>query len=133
MNKPILDRSILEKKLAITRGALPGSRKLMLGGVPFREVPLSGGEPPVRLYDTSGPYTDDSVAIDIEKGLAARRREWILARGDVEEYVGRDRKPEDDGLKPGERPSVPHSQRPGTPLLRAKPGRNVSQLHYARQ
>jgi phosphomethylpyrimidine synthase len=55
MNKPILDKS-----LAITRGALPGSKKLMLNGVPFREVPLSGGEPPVRLYDTSGPYTEMS-------------------------------------------------------------------------
>ena len=43
MNKPILDKS-----LSITRGALPGSKKLMLGGVPFREVALSGGEPPVR-------------------------------------------------------------------------------------
>src|SRR6185503_12771515 len=133
MNKPILDKSI-----AITRGALPGSRKLMLGGVPFREVPLSGGEPPVRLYDTSGPYTDDSVAIDIEKGLAARRREWILARGDVEEYVGRARKPEDDGLKVGEKLTVPQFDRANTQhgsvkLLRAKPGRNVSQLHYARQ
>ena len=50
MNKPILDKS-----MAITRGALPGSRKLMVDGVPFREVPLSGGEAPVRLYDTSGP------------------------------------------------------------------------------
>jgi len=128
MNKPILDKS-----LAITRGALPGSRKLMLGGVPFREVPLSGGEPPVRLYDTSGPYTDDSVTIDIEKGLAARRRDWILARGDVEEYVGRDRKPEDDGLKPGEKLTVPQFARPDVKLLRAKPGRNVTQLHYARQ
>jgi len=127
MNKPILDKS-----LAITRGALPGSRKLMLGGVPFREVPLSGGEPPVRLYDTSGPYTDDSVTIDIEKGLAARRRDWILARGDVEEYAGRDRKPEDDGLKPGEKLTVPQFARPNVKLLRAKPGRNVTQLYYAR-
>jgi len=128
MNKPILDKS-----LSITRGALPGSRKLMLGGVPFREVPLSGGEAPVRLYDTSGPYTDDSVAIDIEKGLAARRRDWILARGDVEEYVGRDRKPEDDGLKTGEKLTVPQFKRDGVKLLRAKPGKNVTQLYYARQ
>jgi len=128
MNKPILDKS-----LAITRGALPGSRKLMLHGVPFREVPLSGGEPPVRLYDTSGPYTDDSVTIDIEKGLGARRREWILARGDVEEYEGRARKPEDDGLRPGEKLTVPQFARPDVKLLRAKPGRNVTQLYYARQ
>ena len=112
---------------------MPGSRKLIVGGVPFREVPLSGGEPPVRLYDTSGPYTDDSVAIDIEKGLGARRRDWILARGDVEEYEGRARKPEDDGLKPGEKLTVPQFNRDGVKLLRAKPGRNVTQLHYARQ
>src|SRR6185295_5947302 len=85
------------------------------------------------LYGTSGPYTDDTVAIDIEKGLAGRRREWILARGDVEEYVGRERKPEDDGLKRGEKLSVPQFNREGVTLLRAKPGRNVSQLHYARQ
>src|ERR1051326_5330474 len=129
MNKPILN----QKSVTITRGALPGSKKRMENGVPFREVALSGGEPPVKLYDTSGPYTDDSVAIDIEKGLAARRRDWILARGDVEEYVGRDRKPEDDGLKRGEKLSVPQFAREGVKLLRAKPGRNVSQLHYARQ
>jgi phosphomethylpyrimidine synthase len=69
-----------------------------MDGVPFREVGLSGGEPPVRLYDTSGPYTDNRVAIDIKKGLKPIRRDWILARGDVEEYEGRHRKPEDDGL-----------------------------------
>jgi phosphomethylpyrimidine synthase len=129
MNKPILN----SKTVQITRGPLPGSKKLLVDGVPFREVALSGGEAPVLLYDTSGPYTDDSVAIDIEKGLAARRREWILARGDVEEYQGRARKPEDDGLRRGELLSVPQFQRQGMTLLRAKPGRNVSQLHYARQ
>ena len=129
MNKPILN----SKNVEITRGPLPGSRKLLLEGVPFREVALSGGEPPVRLYDTSGPYTDDSVTIDIKRGLAARRREWILARGDVEEYEGRARRPEDDGLRKGELLSVPQFAREGVKLLRAKPGKNVSQLHYARQ
>jgi phosphomethylpyrimidine synthase len=129
MNKPILS----PKSVSITRGPLPGSRKLLVNGVPFREVALSGGEPPVRLYDTSGPYTDEGVAIDIEKGLRALRRDWILARGDVEEYDGRDRKPEDDGLKRGELLSVPQFDRSALKPLRAKPGRNVSQLHYARQ
>ncbi len=128
MNKPILDKS-----LSITRGALPGSNKRIKDGVPFREVKLSGGEPPVLLYDTSGPYTDDSVTIDIDKGLAGRRRDWILARGDVEEYVGRERKPEDDGLKRGEKLTVPQFNRDGVKLLRAKPGKNVTQLYYARQ
>jgi phosphomethylpyrimidine synthase len=130
MNKPILNsKSVTD----ITRGPLPGSKKVFVDGVPFREVALSGGEAPVRLYDTSGPYTDESVAIDIEKGLQPRRRDWILARGDVEDYQGRARRPEDDGLKRGELLSVPQFDRAGRQPLRAKPGRNVSQLHYARQ
>ncbi|HUJ03457.1 MAG TPA: phosphomethylpyrimidine synthase ThiC [Rhizomicrobium sp.] len=128
MNKPVLN----PKSAEITRGSLPGSRKIFVDGVPFREVALSGGEAPVRLYDTSGPYTDDAARIDIEKGLAARRRDWILARGDVEEYEGRDRKPEDDGLKRGELLSVPQFDRAGLKPLRAKAGGNVTQLHYAR-
>src|ERR1700742_5044048 len=127
MNKPILDKS-----LSITRGALPGSKKLMLANgnfsVPFREVALSGGEPPVRLYDTSGPYTDDRAAIDIGKGLPALRRDWILARGDVEEYAGRTRRPEDDGLKPGELLSVPQFDRAGRTPLRARAGKTVTRL-----
>jgi phosphomethylpyrimidine synthase len=134
MNKPILNpQSLNPQAVSITRGPLPGSKKLLVNGVPFREVALSGGEEPIRLYDTSGPYTDESAAIDIGKGLRGLRRDWILARGDVEEYVGRDRKPEDDGLKRGELLSVPQFDRSGLKLLRAKSGRNVTQLHYARQ
>ncbi len=129
MNKPILNPS----SVSITRGPLPGSRKVKIDGVPFREVALSGGEAPIRLYDTSGPYTDESAAIDIGKGLGGARRDWILARGDVEEYDGRNRKPEDDGLKRGELLSVPQFDRRGLRPLRAKSGRNVTQLHYARQ
>ncbi len=128
MNKPVL-----HPKTTVSRGALPGSKKLYVDGVPFREVALSGGEAPVRLYDTSGPYTDDAVEIEIEKGLAAARRAWILGRGDVEAYEGRTRKPEDDGLKRGELLSVPQFDRAGRKPLRAKPGKNVTQLHYARQ
>src|SRR6201996_2222079 len=130
MNKPILNSSAVT---SVTRGPLPGSKKVYADGVPFREVALSGGEPPVRLYDTSGPYTDENVEINIDKGLKGLRRDWILARGDVEEYEGRARKPEDDGLKPGEKLTVPQFDRGGVKLLRAKPGKNVTQLHYARQ
>ncbi len=130
MNKPILNSKTVTD---ITRGPLPGSKKVFVDGVPFREVALSGGEAPVRLYDTSGPYTDDSVTIDIEKGLGPRRRAWILARGDVEDYDGRARQPEDDGLKRGELLSVPQFDRAARKPLRAKSGRNVTQLHYARQ
>ena len=49
------------------------------------------------VYDTSGPYSDTSVTIDVEKGLARTRTEWVLARGGVEEYEGREVKPEDNG------------------------------------
>src|SRR5581483_8405980 len=133
MNKPILNSKAME----ITRGPLPGSRKVHVPKdrlfVPFREVALSGGEPPVRLYDTSGPYTDDSAKIDIQKGLAEARRAWIEARADVETYDGRARKPEDDGLRRGELLSVPQFDRGARKPLRAKQGRNVTQLHYARQ
>ncbi len=128
MNKPILNAKAVE----ITRGALPGSCKVHVGGVPFREVALSGGEAPVRLYDTSGPYTDEGASIDIEKGLASRRSDWIVARGDVEEYDGRARRPEDDGLRRGELLSVAQFDRAGRKPLRAAQGRNVTQLHYAR-
>ncbi|GAA0558828.1 phosphomethylpyrimidine synthase ThiC [Rhizomicrobium electricum] len=128
MNQPVRN-----PHLSVTRGPLPGSRKIVCNGVPFREVPLSGGEPPVRLYDTSGPYTDPNAEIDIEKGVAKLRRDWILARGDVEAYDERARKPEDDGLKPGELLSVPQFDRAALKPLRAKAGRNVTQLHYARQ
>ncbi|MBV9062597.1 MAG: phosphomethylpyrimidine synthase ThiC, partial [Alphaproteobacteria bacterium] len=124
MNKPILH----PKTIQITHGPLPGSRKVYVDGVPFREVALSGGEAPVRLYDTSGPYTDENAHIDIERGLSAKRREWIWARGDVEEYAGRARKPEDDGLRRGELLSVPQFDRASRKPLRAKPGRNVTQL-----
>ena len=129
MNKHILNT----KSVSITRGALPGSKKLLVNGVPFREVALAGGEAPIRLYDTSGPYTDENIDIDIDKGLRGMRRDWILARGDVEDYQGRDRKPEDDGLKRGELLSVPQFDRSALKPLKAKAGRNVTQLHYARQ
>jgi len=129
MNKPIRNPST---EALVTRGALPGSRKIHVDGVPFREVALSGGEAPIRLYDTSGPYTDDMRRIDIEKGLGAVRRDWILARGDVEEYQGRTRRHEDDGLKPGERLSVPQFDRGVRKPLRAKAGKCVTQLAYAR-
>jgi len=65
---------------------LPNSRKVHVGPlrVPMREIAQSGGNPPIAVYDTSGPYTDPAAKIDIRKGLPALREPWILARGDVE-------------------------------------------------
>ena len=97
--------------IGVTTGPIRGSRKVQIGAksgsgvrVAMREIDLEGGEPSVRVYDTSGPYTDPDATIDIRAGLEQKRREWIMARGDVEEYTAREVKPEDrpttDPLKP---------------------------------
>ena len=90
----------------------------------MREIDLtpSANEPPVRVYDTSGAYSDPSVATDIRTGLPELRRPWILARGDVEEIDGREIRPEDNGLRRGEAGAVPEFNRAGRKVLRAKPG-----------
>jgi phosphomethylpyrimidine synthase len=92
---------------------LPNSKKVYLPGslhpdlrVPFREISLAPTKTvsgqievnePVRVYDTSGPWGDEAVALDVEKGLPPLRRDWIRARGDVEEIEGRRVTPIDDG------------------------------------
>ncbi len=123
----------------VTTGPLPASRKIHVAGqlhpgirVAMREIAVSGGEAPLRVYDTSGPYTDAAIRTDIGRGLAPHRHDWILARGDVEAIAGREQKPEDDGLKPGEERRVPLFDRAGRQPLRAKAGRAVTQLAYAR-
>jgi phosphomethylpyrimidine synthase len=95
--------------------------------VPFTEVGLTG-EPPVLLYDTSGPGSDPAV------GLAPLRQEWIVGRGDVESYAGRSPTHRDDG-RAAARSGAPGPQFAGEPrpALRARPGAAVTQLHYARR
>ncbi len=122
----------------ITKGPLPASSKIHITGrihpdirVAMREIAVSGGEAPLRVYDTSGPYTDPAHPADIAAGLPALRAGWIAARGDVEAYAGRDPKPEDDGLRPGEAPRVPVFNRGTRQPLRARGGA-VTQLAYAR-
>ena len=132
-----------ETGFTVSAGPLPASRKLYVPGerhpdlrVAMREICVGGGEPPVRVYDPSGPYTDPDVAVDIRQGLPALREAWIRARGDVEEYTGRAIRPEDDGLKTGEARNMAMfpgqnggaARRP----LRASPGRTVTQMAYAR-
>src|SRR5438067_12300172 len=94
----------------------------------------SSGEPPVVLYDTSGPYTDPSARIDIMAGLPELRSAWIRARGDVEEVVQREVLPEDNGqLGPDRSGGVQPFPNVRKRVLRARPGANVSQMHYARR
>ncbi|RLT36240.1 MAG: phosphomethylpyrimidine synthase ThiC [Chloroflexi bacterium] len=126
--------------------SFPASTKTYLTGsrpdvrVPVRSIEqepttgLAGLEPnpPVMVYDTSGPYTDPAADVDIRRGLAPLRDAWIRERSDVEEYDGRPVTTLDDG---GER-GVASIETFPTALrrpLRAKPGANVSQMHYARR
>ncbi|MCE4941412.1 phosphomethylpyrimidine synthase ThiC [Bacillus velezensis] len=138
------NQSVQQANISIM-SSFSGSKKVYAEGsspdirVPMREISLSAttgafGEEenaPVRVYDTSGPYTDPDVQIDIHEGLGALRTKWITGRGDVEEYNGRTVKPEDNGYKKeGRAAEYPGLQRKP---LRAKPGKNVTQLHYARK
>ena len=122
------------------RSNFPASKKVYKEGsradirVPFREVTLTptagrfGNEDnaPLELYDTSGPYTDDSARLDLRQGLPALRAAWILERGDVEEYT--ENRTGHNGKGTGQ-PFPGLLRKP----LRAKLGSNVTQMHYARQ
>jgi len=126
---------------------LSGSKKVYVPGqtrpdiqVPFREIELSDTtdhkgkvtpNQPVRLYDTSGPYTDPSVHVDITQGLSQLRLKWILERGDVEylkdpSSLYRKQRDNDLDLAPIRFPGI---RKP----LRSKAGANVTQMHYARR
>ncbi len=123
------------------KSSLPGSKKVYVDGtregmkVPMREIEQSDTNgvqnPPIRVYDTSGPYTDPEYKVELEKGIPTPRHSWTLRRGDVEAYEGREIKPEDDGVKVASKHTPVFPQMDRKPL-RAKQGANVSQMHYAR-
>ena len=134
---------------AITRDPFPASKKVYVPGkihdikVAMREISLSDTvnkfktdapvekNEPVTVYDTSGPYTDPNIELDVRKGIPKIRQQWILDRGDVEELeeissnYGQERL-NDSGL---DHLRFEHLKKP----LKAKPGKNVSQLHYAKK
>ncbi|HTV51797.1 MAG TPA: phosphomethylpyrimidine synthase ThiC [Steroidobacteraceae bacterium] len=125
--------------LSVPTNSLPASRKIYAAGelhadvrVPMREISLhpSSGEPALKVYDSSGPYTDPDARIDITRGLPRLRERWIGARGDVESYIGRSVQPVDNGLASGSAgaPEFPQARRP----WRARAGAAVTQLAYAR-
>jgi phosphomethylpyrimidine synthase len=134
----------------------PNSRRIYIDGqqpgvrVPFREIDQNPTRnfdntleenPPVRVYDSSGPYGDPSQQCDVRKGLRPLRSSWIFGRGDVEEYQGRDLQPIDDGYLTFDAANQARTKEKGrledfpalrrTPL-RAKQGSCVTQMHYAK-
>ena len=131
----------------ITRTPFPNSRKIYVKGslhniqVAMREISLEDTHDrqkgsveknaPVTVYDTSGPYTDPNAEIDVKKGLPRIREQWIKERGDVEELPGISSEYGKERLADKNLDSLrfPHLKSP----LRAKKGKNVSQLHYARK
>ena len=137
MNKPI-DQSQFQTP-DITLGALPSSSKVYTAPdadpslrVPHRLVHLhkSANEPDVPVYDTSGPYSDINVVIDLEKGLPRPRTDWVLERGGVDFYEGRDVKPEDNGGAKGKHLAreFPIKNQP----LRGRDGEMITQYEFAK-
>jgi phosphomethylpyrimidine synthase len=144
----------------VSSDQLPNSRKVYLNGklhvdlrVPFREIALAPTKTtngdieinePVRVYDTSGPWGDLNVDVDVTYGLPPLRAKWIRDRGDVEEIEGRPVRPQDNGYlsvlhaessakRNGSRKYEVESRKLARCPLRAKPGKAVTQLWYARQ
>ena len=144
----------------MTEDIFPNSRRVYLKGeihedveVPLREVvQAETNHPngkievnePVRIYDTSGPWGDPDFSGNVEKGLPALRRDWILGRGDVEEYEGRSIRPEDNGYLSEDHADSYNSKQerenrlkeyPGLRRkpLRASQGHPVTQMHYAKE
>ncbi|MCB8839522.1 phosphomethylpyrimidine synthase ThiC [Aurantimonas sp. VKM B-3413] len=120
-------------------GPLPASTKVHVPGrlhpeiaVPMRQIALhaTAKEPPLTVYDASGPYTDPATTTDVNRGLTRLREAWITARGDVEAYDGRHVTPADNGFVSADRltPEFPVRNRP----YRATGGKAVTQIAYAR-
>lgn len=123
----------------ISCSPLPASRKIYQQSllfsdvrVPLREISLtdSSNEKPLNVYDTSGPYTDKDIIIDITKGLPKISSLWLLKRDDTEPYPARPIKPEDNGLTYGKDPTPTFEKK--QPVLRAKKGKAITQMAYAR-
>jgi len=134
----------------ITNQPLPASHKVYIQSerlpdvrVAMRAIALSGARdthgghghgdphPPITVYDTSGPYTDPHCETDIRKGLKPLRLDWIRARGDVEELTAASYQPPTGSNGKAATERFPDAVR--RPILRAKSGCNVSQMHYARK
>ncbi len=142
IHAPQPDSNASPKTDDVAVGPRLGSRKVYASGelfpdirVPFREVALhpTANEPPLTIYDPSGPYTDPDATIDIDKGLPRIREAWVTGRGDVEVVAEpRQVKPEDNGFASGKH-LAPQFHDETRKVYKAKAGAAVTQLEYARK
>lgn len=147
-HEPQVDLALADarKEVAAEHGTIPtgpraGGRKVYVAGelfpdirVPFREVAVhpSANEPPVTMYDSSGPYTDPAVTIDIKKGLPRVKSSWQLDRGDIAPVANpREVKPEDNGHASGKH-LAPRFDVSNHQVFKGVEGRPVTQYEYAR-
>ncbi len=137
MNVHTKPNSIKQAPDSVTTGPIIGSRKVYAAPmshpamrVPFREIALSDpAEAPVRVYDTSGPYTESDAAIDLKAGLPQLREAWVVARG-AAPITPRAVRPEDNGNASGDRLVAPC---PAARIIRRAPqGKLITQLEFAR-
>jgi phosphomethylpyrimidine synthase len=146
--EPNVDLSLRDAREAVMKetGTIPtgeraGSRKVYVAGelypdirVPFREVAVhpSANEPPVTIYDSSGPYTDPTVTIDIKRGLPLVKSSWQLDRGDIAPVLNpREVKPEDNGHASGKN-LAPRFDTSNHRVFKGVEGRPVTQYEYAK-
>jgi phosphomethylpyrimidine synthase len=132
---------VMKETGTIPTGERAGSRKVYVAGelypdirVPFREVAVhpSANEPPVTIYDSSGPYTDPTVTIDITKGLPLVKSSWQLDRGDIAPVLNpREVKPEDNGHASGKN-LAPRFDVSNHKVFKGVEGRPVTQYEYAK-
>src|SRR6478672_4202488 len=133
--------AVMKETGTIPTGERAGSRKVYVAGelypdirVPFREVAVhpSANEPPVTIYDSSGPYTDPTVTIDIKRGLPLVKSSWQLDRGDIAPVLNpREVKPEDNGHASG-RHLAPRFDTSHHKVFKGVEGRPVTQYEYAK-
>ena len=137
MNEHAKSKKFQSVPQSVTTGPIAGSHKVYAAPishpdirVPLREIVLSDPlEPPVRVYDPSGPYTESDIRIDLAAGLPTVREAWVAERG-FATVEGRAVKPEDNGNVSGER-LAPHC--PAARILRSgRPGQMVTQYEFAR-
>ena len=133
-DKKILVTNINETQFPASSKSYVTSKKHPDIKVGFREIAIDKHENPRnhRVYDTSGYYSDENVDVDLKQGLPVTRDGWALERGDVEIVEGRKYNPKDDGEGISHISKIERFDRSGYKILKAKKGKNVTQMHYAR-